>query len=397
MKTSVTMQDVAKAAGVSKATVSNAFNRPELVMPALRERVEKAACEVGYSGPDPKGRVLSSGRVNALGVVLPGMLGISNALDNGSVRRFLAGVASFCEEQGAALTIISGADGTKQCGSRSALVDGFIILGVEQAESIVPALRRRLPVVVVDYDAGPEVSSVRAEDRSGGWLAARHLLRLGHRRIAVVSPLYDDAPSVFHESIGVERRLASGFLYTTSARLAGISDALYAAGLSIDDVPIIEASGFTREQALSRRGVALVFDRAPFVSGIICLSGHLGLAVLEEAHRRGIEVPSALSVISFGGSADEELSSPPLSVVQTLVFEKGRAAARIAIEGGPEQHLVFPFEVVVRSSTARPTPCLPAVLGAAGKEARVRRAGRELARARAASTAMATIRTTCIS
>ncbi len=361
MKTSVTMQDVARAAGVSKATVSNAFNRPEMVMAALRDRIEAAAREVGYAGPDPKGRVLSSGRVNALGVVLPGILGISNALDNATVRRFLAGVASLCEEQGAALTVISGADGTRQCGSQSALVDGFIILGVEQAESIVPALRRRLPVVVVDYDAGPEVSSVRAEDRSGGWLAARHLLQLGHRRIAVVSMLHDDRPSVFHESVGAERRLAARFLYTTSARLAGIADALYAAGLSIDDVPIIEASGFTCEQALSRRGVAMVFDRAPSATGVICLSSHLGLAVLEEARRRGVEVPSTKSVISFGGAPEEALSIPPLSVVQTLIFEKGRAAARIALEGGPEQHLVLPFELVVRGSTAPAPPSLPAV------------------------------------
>jgi DNA-binding LacI/PurR family transcriptional regulator len=287
------------------------------------------------------------------------MLGISSALENPSVRRFLSGAASLCEEQGAAITLISGADGTRQCGTQSALVDGFIIHGVEQADSIVPALRRRLPVVVIDYDAGPDISSVRAEDRAGGWLAARHLLRLGHRRIAIVSTMYDDRPSAFHGSLGRERSLAEAFRYTTSARLAGISDALYAAGLSIDDVPIIEARGYTWEQALSRQGIAMVFDRAPFATGIICLAGHLGLAVLEEARRRGIDVPSTLSVISFGGSPEEELSSPPLSVVRTLVFEKGRAAARIALEGGPEQHLVFPFEVVVRGSTAPPLPWLP--------------------------------------
>lgn len=359
MKTSITMQDVAKAAGVSKATVSNAFNRPELVIPALRERVEKAAREIGYAGPDPRGRVLSSGRVNALGVVLPGLVGIQNALENPSVRLFLSGVASLCEEQGAALTIISGGDGEKECGTQSALVDGFVIHGVAQAESLVPALRRRLPVVVVNYDAGPAVSSVRAEERAGGWLAARHLLHLGHRRIAVVSTIYEDRPSVFHPSIGAARTLSGSFLYTTSARLAGISDALNAAGLSIDHVPIIEVSGFTREQALTRGGIALVFERAASATGIICLSGHLGLAVLEEARRRSIGVPSALSVVSFGEWLGEDHASLPLTVVQTHVLEKGRAAARIVFEGGPEQHLVFPFEVVARGSTAPPAPSLP--------------------------------------
>jgi DNA-binding LacI/PurR family transcriptional regulator len=190
-------------------------------------------------------------------------------------------------------------------------------------------------------------------------LAAQHLLELGHRRIAVVSSIHDDRPSVFHESIGAARTLTGSFLYTTSARLAGISDALNAAGVSIDDVPLIEASGFTREQALSRRGIALVFERARSATGIICLSGHLGLAVLEDARRRGIDVPSALSVISFGEWLGEE--SPLLTVVQTHVVEKGRAAARIVLEGGSGQHLVFPFQVVARGSTARPAPCLPTV------------------------------------
>ncbi|HPG21541.1 MAG TPA: LacI family DNA-binding transcriptional regulator [Amaricoccus sp.] len=359
MKSSVTMMDVARAAGVSKATVSNAFNRPELLVPALRERVEKAAREVGYAGPDPKGRVLSSGRVHALGVVLPGMLGISNALENPYVRRFLSGVASLCTEKGIALTIISGADGTRQCGAETALVDGFILHGVEQVESMAPALRRKLPVVVIDYDAGPEVSSVRAEDRAGGWLAARHMLQLGHRRIAIVSTMYDDRPSQLHGPGKKDRRLEAPFLFTTSSRIAGISDALYAAGLSIDDVPIVEASGSTRDEVLAREGVAMLLDAAPSATGIICLAGHLGMAVLDEARRRGIAVPSALSVISFGGSPDEKRTSPPLTVVQTPVFEKGRAAARIALEGGPKQHLVLPFGLVIRGSTAAPLPWLP--------------------------------------
>ncbi|TPE53597.1 LacI family DNA-binding transcriptional regulator [Amaricoccus solimangrovi] len=356
MKT-VTMQDVAEAAGVSKATVSNAFNRPELLMPALRARVEKAVRDLGYRGPDPRGRMLSSGRMNALGVVLPGAAGISNALENASVRRFLAGAASLCEERGIALSIISGADGSRTCGARSALVDGFVILGAEQAGSLLPVLSRGLPAVVVDHDAGPEVSSVRAEDRAGGRLAARHLLELGHRRLAIVAPLYDDRPSVRHDSVCAERILGERFRYTTSARLSGIADAVHAAGLSMDDVPIIEASGFTREQALARGGLALLFDRAPAATGIICLSGHLGLAVLEEARGRGIDVPAALSVISFGvGAEEEERSGPPLSVARTPAFEKGRAATRIVLEGGPVRHLALPFELAVRRSTARPAP-----------------------------------------
>ena len=364
MKTSVTMTDVARAAGVSKGTVSNAFNRPDLLAPGLLERVREAAREVGYHGPDPKGRILSSGRYGALGVVMPGVLGISHSLENPYVRRFLSGVSSFCEERGTALTLVSGANGARECGARSALVDGFILHGIEQAEFIEPALRRKLPVVVIDYDPGPDVSSIRAEDRAGGWLAARHLLELGHRRIAIVSTMYEDRSSVFREPSAGPRNLSAGFLYPTTARIAGISDALNAAGLSLGDLPIIETSGFTREQAHERGGVRLLFDRAPEVTGIICLAGHLGHAVLDEARWRGIKVPSQLSVVSFGGGGEEEYANPPLTVVRTPVFEKGRAAARLLIDGGPAQHLVLPFELVSRASTAVPPHSLVASLPA---------------------------------
>lgn len=354
MKKSVTMNDVATAAGVSKGTVSNAFNRPNLLAPGLLERVREAAREVGYHGPDPKGRMLSSGRYGALGVVMPGVLGISHSLENPYARTFLSGVSSYCEEQGVALTLVTGAHGARECGAGSALVDGFILHGVEQAEFIEPAVRRKQPVVVIDYDPGPEISSIRSEDRAGGWLAARHLLQLGHRRLAIASTMYEDRRSIFREPSTGPRNLSAGFLYPTTARIAGISDALNAAGLSIGDLPIIETSGFTREQAHERGGVRLLFDRAPEVTGIICLAGHLGHAVLDEARWRGVRVPSHLSVVSFGGGGEEEFASPPLTVVRTPVFEKGRTAARLLLDGGPAQHLVLPFELVVRASTAPP-------------------------------------------
>ena len=359
MPRAVTMQDVATHAGVSKATVSNAFNRPQLLQPALRAKVEAAARELGYHGPDPKGRILSSGQYGAIGVVLPGKLGITNAFANPYIRTFLSGVASLCEERGKSMTVISGADGAKTCGARYAPVDGFILHGMEQAEAAKPALRRNLPVVVIDFDTEEDTSSIRSEDRAGGWLAARHLLQLGHRDIAIALAIFDDQPSAFHEPNKAPPNLRSAFPFPTSARIAGISDALHAAGLSIDAMPIIEVSGFTRHLAQERGGIAMLFDRAPQVTGVITLAGHLGLAVLDEARRRGLGLPNDLSIVTFGGSPDESDASPPLTAVQTQVYERGRAAARMLLDGGPKEHLVLPFELVVRGSTAPPRTRLP--------------------------------------
>ena len=94
-----TLLDVAKAARVSKSTVANAFNQPKRVRPELLARIEAVAREIGYAGPDPKGRMLSSGKVNAIGVVPFGHFGIAKFFTNPYQRDFLAGVAQACEEQ----------------------------------------------------------------------------------------------------------------------------------------------------------------------------------------------------------------------------------------------------------------------------------------------------------
>jgi DNA-binding LacI/PurR family transcriptional regulator len=154
----VRLSDVARAAGVSKATASNVFSWPERVRPELRERVATAALSLGYAGPDPKGRLLSSGKANAIGVVTPGTFGISNGFRHPYMRDFLAGVADVCEERGAGLSLVSGIDDQKAWGIRNALVDGFILSRIEEIELIEPAVRRRLPFVVMDVDAGPDVN-----------------------------------------------------------------------------------------------------------------------------------------------------------------------------------------------------------------------------------------------
>ena len=131
MRKSVTLLDVAKAANVSKSTVANAFNRPKLLRPQLLARIEAAAAELGYAGPNPQGRVLSLGQVNAIGLVPFGRFGVSQFFKTPFQRDFLAGVAQACEERGVGLSLVSARDDQDAWGIRSALVDGFIFTGVD--------------------------------------------------------------------------------------------------------------------------------------------------------------------------------------------------------------------------------------------------------------------------
>src|ERR1700755_1055988 len=112
MRKTVTLLDVAKAANVSKSTVANVFNRPKRVRAEVVTRVKAAARELGYAGPDPKGRLLSNGRVNAIGIVPPADAGYSWVFRNFYMSELLHGVANACEPRGVALTLLIAKDRT---------------------------------------------------------------------------------------------------------------------------------------------------------------------------------------------------------------------------------------------------------------------------------------------
>jgi DNA-binding LacI/PurR family transcriptional regulator len=354
----VNLVEVARAAGVSRGTASNVFSHPELVSGALRERVLAAATELGYGGPNPSGRLLRLGKVGAIGVTPPGSYGVSVAFSNSYYRDFLTGVGEVCDQRGISLSIISGVGPDKTRGIQSALVDGFILHQGEDA-ALVAAHRRRLPVVLVDLDGDEKTSSVRIDDRTGGRLAAEHLMTLGHRRIAIFSVLRQGPPGspatslgpVLHEPGDVRRRLTGGYQIDRD-RLAGYADALAKTGLSVDDVPLIESGADSVMNAIE--GARLFFDRAPDVTAVLAMTDVQALAVLEEARRRGIAVPEVLSVVGFDDIQEARFSAPALTTVVHPVLEKGRTAARLLFAEGSRQHVSLPVSFVERASTTAP-------------------------------------------
>ena len=353
MQTTVTLLDVAKAAKVSKTTVSNVFSFPKRVRPAVRERVEAAARELGYAGPDPKGRMLSSGKVNAIGVVPFGRFGIDQFFKNSYQRDFLAGVAEACGERGVGLSLVSGRDDQEAWGIRSALVDGFIFTSVDQIGLLGDGRHRRLPFVVMDLHDAPDIHSVVTENRDGGRQAMRHLIALGHRRFVIVSALYSLRPPVFHPPSKAERRLVDSGPPLLD-KLAGVADALAAAGMSIDDVPIAETCATPEEKRAFGSGAALLLDNAPDATAVIAFKDNIALSVIEEARQRGLDVPRDLSVVGFDDIPEAALAEPPLTTIHVSAAENGRSAARLLLQGGPPQQVVTPVTLVVRGSTAPP-------------------------------------------
>lgn len=343
-----TLADVGRVAGVSRGTVSNVFNHPDLVRPDLRERVEAAAQQLGYDGPDPRGRILRDGKFNAIGFMPPGAYPIAEVMRSPYGRELVLGVSLACDEAGATLSLVNGADAMRTSTIRDALVDGFILGHNEDVDLITSAAqRRRLPFVILESDAGPDVNSIRIDGRSGALMAVRHLAGLGHRKFAILSVRRMPGPPIVHMPGEAERTIAAGF-QLDHERLEGFAQGLREIDRSIDQVAIIETTPGDPSAG------AVVFDRVPEATAIMTMSDWQAITVLDEAIRRGISVPGHVSVVGFDGTAESARTTPPLTTVAQDIVGKGRLAAALVFANGPPQQIVMPVELVVRGSTAPP-------------------------------------------
>ncbi|TIV73161.1 MAG: LacI family transcriptional regulator [Mesorhizobium sp.] len=342
-----TLADVGRIAGVSRGTVSNVFNHPDRVRSDVRERVGAAAHQLGYDGPDPRGRVLRDGKFNAIGCMPPGAYAIGDMIRSPYLRELMLGVSLVCDEVGATLSLFNGTDATRTSTIREALVDGFILGHSADIDLITSAQRRRLPFVILESDAGPDVNSIRIDGRSGALMAVRHLTALGHRAFAILSIRRTSGPPIVHKPSKGKRKIRAGFPLDHE-RLEGFAQGLAEVDLSIDAVPIIETIPGDPSAG------AVVFDRAPEATAILTMSDWQAITVLDEAVRRGINIPEHVSVVGFDGTAEAARTTPPLSTVAQNIVQKGRLAAAMVFANGPPKQIVMPVELVVRASTARP-------------------------------------------
>lgn len=344
--------EVAKAVGVSPTSVSNAYNRPDQLSEALREKILGTAAELGYSGPDPLARNFRRGRAEALGIVVAEPF--PYPLSDPYAVRVLNGVAQALEESQLALVLVPG--GPDRPGHaqavRHAAVDGFILHSLLEHDALLQsALRRHLPAVVIDGPAVAAVDFVGIDDRAAAAKAAQHLVDLGHRRIGVLCfRLTGQVRVGLFDFWQVDRTTSS----VSRNRLHGCMDALSAAGLPPADVPVMECSMTSVEAG--RQGMAALLDAFPELTAVIAFSDVLAVGARSEATARGLPVPERLSIVGFDDALPD---SEQLTTVRQPGAEKGQIAVGRLLEllsdgSSMVRHQVLPTELVVRGSTAAP-------------------------------------------
>lgn len=354
-----TLREVAAEVGVSVATVSNAYNRPDQLSEELRERIFKTAGRLGYAGPDPLGRSLRRRRAGAVGILYSDRL--SYAFTDPAAVMFLQGVSLAAEEAGLGMLLLPGgpAEGREAAAVSEAVVDGFITYCIDHGDPLVGSLvGRGLPVVFVDNPPEPGgAPTVGVDDRGGARAAAEHLLNLGHRRLGVVS--FELGAGPVGGLIG-EERLRRATHANTLARLAGYREQVEAAGVPWSEVPVFECRENTPEWG--RRAAEELLRLRPRPSAVLALSDQLAFGVYEAAREAGLSVPEDLSVVGYDDVPEAARTSPPLTTVGQPHTEKGLLAGRMLVarlEGREarttERHKTFRTRLVVRGSTA-PAP-----------------------------------------
>nr|WP_281034948.1 substrate-binding domain-containing protein [Mesorhizobium waimense] len=178
-------------------------------------------------------------------------------------------------------------------------------------------------------------------------MAVGHLAALGHRHFAILSVRRTSGPPIVHMPRKGKRAITAGF-QLDHERLEGFAQGLAEVNLSIDNVPIIETAPGEPTAG------AVVFDRVPEATAILTMSDWQAITVLDEAVRRGINVPEHVSVVGFDGTAESARTTPPLTTVAQDIVGKGRLAAAMVFANAAPKQIVMPVELVVRGTTARP-------------------------------------------
>jgi DNA-binding LacI/PurR family transcriptional regulator len=339
----VTLQTIADALGVSRTTVSNAYNRPDQLAPVLREKVLETARELGYAGPDPAARRLRSGLRGAIGIMFSDRL--SYAFTDPGAVGFLQGFTEATEAKGYELLLLPGMRGEQKeaIAVRDAVVGAFCLYCMPEGHpAVAAALDRRLPVVIVDEPRDPGSLFVGIDDHEGARLVGSHVAELGHERVAVVADrLVDD----YTEGLASPERLARSNCKVSRERVAG-----YVAGLNgANPVLVYEALG--NFESCGERAAVELLEQSPRPTALLCSTDVLALGAIRSLRAHGIDVPREISVTGF----DDVPAAEPagLTTVRQPLLEKGREAGRLLLEPG-DREVILPLELVARGSTAPP-------------------------------------------
>lgn len=342
----MTLQDIAKAAGVSAITVSRALREPQKVSETLRDDILRRVTEMGYV-PDLAARALASRHSGIICVLTPVlanynflsvMRGIEQRAQNTEFRIQYANSLNDPREELHQLNMLI-----------SQNPSGIIVVGVDDGDDITRALERaHCPVVQISGTIlHPVDMSIGIDHCAGGVTATRHLLEGGYRRIGMLGGMFDAR---------------------ARSRLAGYRGVMEEAGLY--DPALVISEDVPSSIHLGCKLLRRLLETAPDVDAVFCHNDDVALGVMFECQRLGIRIPDDFGVCGFNDLDFAAVTEPPLTTIRVPRFEIGYRATDMVIRraGGEDvaSHLVdLDYKLIIRQSTRRVAKADPKAVDAA--------------------------------
>jgi LacI family transcriptional regulator len=332
---SVTIRDIADRTGISPATVSRVLNHPDIVRPALRERVQKVVADLGYV-PHGAARSLASSRTRTMGAVVP-------TVDSALFARIVDGLQHAIHGAGYQLLLSSSNyDPAREVAEVRALlergVDGMMLVGTSRDPAVYDLLEsRRVPYVTTcSWTAEMVEPGVGWDNVAAAMRVARYLLDIGHRRFAVIAGITHNNDRAAGRRAGFLRALAEG-------------------GIANERCPVIEVPYTIPD---SRNAMATLLKLSPRPTAVLCGNDILAFGALQECLWAGVPIPAEVSITGFDDIDMAAHCHPSITTLRVPAFDVGAKAGEMLLGVmGTETRLPavrIDLELVVRATTAPP-------------------------------------------
>jgi DNA-binding LacI/PurR family transcriptional regulator len=349
LKARGTLIDIARILGVSAATVSNAFNRPDQLSSQLREKILATARSLHYGGPNPAARMLRTGFSRTIAVVYSSPF--RRPFEDAVVASFLGGVADACADKDLALLLLQGGEQSLKI-IQSAAVDGLIVFSMPNSDvTIRTVTSRALPMVIVDQPKLPKIPFIGIDEHASARACAEHLMDLGHKRFVIVTfKLGADGHCGFID----RKRLKNSCYELNRRRVQGFLEVLDRGGPGVS-VKIWEWHSSNEEGG--KTAAESLLKEHPRPTAILAASDRLAIGVIAAAQSHGLRIPQDLAVTGFDDIPASKFITPQLTTIYQPMAEKGRlAVASLLKEKGPLRTTV-PTKLIIRQSSD------PSILG----------------------------------
>lgn len=329
----LTLEDIARLSGVSRSTVSRVINDEPNVSEGTRHKVLDVIQNINFQ-PNLAARGLAVGRTGVLGLVIP--TSVSAIFTEPFFPLLIQGVSSACNACDYSVMLwLAEPEHERRTISRilySGLVDGVIVSSAQTNDTIINSLAdNKLPFILIGrHPTSEQYSYVDVDNRVSAYQAVMHLLRLGRRRIAMITGPDYTVP-------GVER-------------YKGYQDALRERNIPLNPELVI-AGDFT--EACGYASMQRLLPHKP--DAVFAASDAMALGVIRASREAGLRLPHDLALIGFDDIPQAAQSIPALTTVRQSIPRLGETAAEtlidmIATSAEPPRHLILPTQLIIRDS-----------------------------------------------